>query len=235
MKKAVIFAGPSLSGDPVLQDTAFAWRPPAGEGDVYRAARSRPPAIGLIDGTFESGPAVWHKEILWALSQGIPVYGAASMGALRAAELAPFGMVGVGKIAAQFLSGALEDDDEVAIVHAPAELGYRPLSDAMVDIRATLEAAAADGVLSCKAAQTLTAFAKALFFKERHWQALLAHKALGAKRATFGHWLAQNKVEQKRRDALALVAALRKPVKAPRTAFAFQKTVHWQQLVARHG
>ena len=50
---------------------------------------SRPPPILIIDGVFQSEPAVRHKEILWALSLGVPVVGAASMGALRAAELFP--------------------------------------------------------------------------------------------------------------------------------------------------
>ena len=79
--------------------------PPAAQGDVYRAALSRPVAIGLVDGYFERVPAVWHKEILWALSQGIHVFGSASMGALRAAELAPFGMVGVGAIFEAYRDG----------------------------------------------------------------------------------------------------------------------------------
>ncbi|RUX68847.1 hypothetical protein EN904_03020 [Mesorhizobium sp. M7A.F.Ca.CA.001.07.2.1] len=53
--------------------------------------------IGLIDGLFESGPAVWHKEILFALDAGCRLLGAASMGALRAAECWQFGMIGIGK------------------------------------------------------------------------------------------------------------------------------------------
>ena len=71
-------------------------------------------AIGIIDGYFENIPSVWHKEILWAMSQGIHVFGSASMGALRAAELAPFGMEGVGAIFEAYRDGWLEDDDEVA-------------------------------------------------------------------------------------------------------------------------
>ena len=63
------------------------WRPPARQGDVYRAALARPAIIGIIDGYFETMPTVWHKEILWAMAKGIHVYGAASIGALRAAEL----------------------------------------------------------------------------------------------------------------------------------------------------
>ena len=54
--------------------------------------------IGVIDGYFEIVPTVWHKEILWAMQAGIHVYGAASIGALRAAELDVFGMRGIGRI-----------------------------------------------------------------------------------------------------------------------------------------
>src|SRR5690348_7830328 len=109
--KPVVFVGPTLSRHPVLASKAFAWRPPATEGDVYRAAMKRPEAIALIDGQFENVPSVWHKEILWALSQGIAVFGAASMGALRAAELDRFGMIGVGAVYEAFRDGRLGDDD----------------------------------------------------------------------------------------------------------------------------
>src|SRR5581483_2813112 len=85
--------------------------------------------------------AVWHKEILWALTQGIHVYGSASIGALRAAELAPFGMVGVGRIFEAYRDGRLEDDDEVAVVHGPAEHAFQVHSEALVNLRATLAAA----------------------------------------------------------------------------------------------
>lgn len=63
-------------------------------GDITRAASERPAVIGVIDGVFEVVPTVWHKEILWVMARGVPVYGAASIGAQRAAELAPFGMRG---------------------------------------------------------------------------------------------------------------------------------------------
>jgi hypothetical protein len=65
---------------------------------LYRAALAHPAAIGVIDGYFEVVPTVWHKEILWAMAQGIHVFGAASIGALRAAELDSFGMRGVGRL-----------------------------------------------------------------------------------------------------------------------------------------
>src|SRR5207237_10462224 len=85
--RAVIFAGPSWP--PALRpaDARFDWQPPVRQGELYRAALTRPAAIGVVDGYFEVVPTVWHKEILWAMARGIHVFGAASMGALRAAEL----------------------------------------------------------------------------------------------------------------------------------------------------
>src|SRR6188508_3485280 len=103
MTSAVVFVGPTLAiaeARAALPEARFL--PPARRGDVYRACSGRPASIALIDGYFEQQLSVWHKEILWALSQGIRVYGAASMGALRAAELEAFGMVGVGTIFSLF-------------------------------------------------------------------------------------------------------------------------------------
>src|SRR3546814_18975365 len=106
-QEIAVFAGPSLRE---ALPPGFKLLPPAKQGDVFGVARSRPLAIGLIDGYFEQAPAVWHKEILWALSQGIHVFGAASMGALRAAELQAYGMRGVGKIFARYHSKSTIDD-----------------------------------------------------------------------------------------------------------------------------
>src|SRR5436309_3241548 len=97
--KAIIFAGPTLPPAirPVLVP-AIEWRPPVRQGDVYRAALTRLAIIGIVDGYFEAVPTVWHKEVLWAMAEGIHVFGAASIGALRAAELDRFGMRGIGRI-----------------------------------------------------------------------------------------------------------------------------------------
>ena len=64
--------------------------------------------IGLVDGRYEDIAAVWHKEILYAIEQGALVFGAASMGALRAAECADFGMIGVGAVFERYRSGELD-------------------------------------------------------------------------------------------------------------------------------
>ncbi|MDO8943743.1 MAG: TfuA-like protein, partial [Desulfobacterales bacterium] len=91
---AVVFIGPTISAAAARAEFRSGHRllchGPAAQGDVYRAALERPSAIGIIDGYFDRVPSVWHKEILWAMSQGVPVFGGASMGALRAAELETF-------------------------------------------------------------------------------------------------------------------------------------------------
>ena len=210
---AVVFIGPTLGPADARGRLDADYRPPASQGDVYRAALRRPRAIGIVDGYFESVPAVWHKEILWAMAQGIHVFGSASMGALRAAELEAFGMDGVGWIFEQYRDGAIEDDDEVAVLHGPAETGYVALSEAMVNIRRTLAAAASAGVLDADAAAALTRIAKALFYKERSYAALLDRAGRAGLPAAaidrFAAWLPRGRVDQKRLDALAMLRRMR--------------------------
>lgn len=237
---AVIFAGPSL---PVrlrpADDPSLCWRPPVKQGELYRAARARPAIIGVIDGYFEVTPTVWHKEILWAMAQGIHVFGAASIGALRAAELDCFGMTGIGRVYEDFRDGVLQDDDEVAVLHGPAELGYPSVTEAMVNIRATLAAAVHDGVIAPPLAAGLTDIAKALFYKERTYEAML-QAAAGLPAAAlhdFADWLPDGRVDQKRRDAEAMIEAIRTHLTAGiaplRVSYRLAETAAWQ--AARRG
>src|SRR6185437_13385815 len=102
--------GPTLPLADARAELDAVYLPPVAQGDVYRVTRLQPDAIGIVDGYFDRVPAVWHKEILWAMSCGIPVFGSASMGALRAAELAAFGMEGVGAIFEAYRDGVIEAD-----------------------------------------------------------------------------------------------------------------------------
>src|SRR5581483_4979072 len=210
---AVIFAGPSLPPRDRPRDPALSWRPPVRQGELYRAAREGPAIIGVVDGYFEATPTVWHKEILWAMAQGIHVFGAASIGALRAAELDGFGMGGVGRVYEAFRDGTLEDDDEVAVLHGPEELGYPALTEAMVNIRATIAAAVLDGVIAAETASALIAAAKDLLYKDRSYAAVLPHLP-ERERAALAAWLPHGRVDQKRLDAAAMVAAIRTALSA---------------------
>ena len=211
--RAVIFAGPSLPPTVRPSDPALEWRPPIKQGEVYQAALARPAIIGIIEGYFEVTPTVWHKEILWGMTQGIHVYGSASIGALRAAELCSFGMIGVGRIFAAYRDGILTDDDEVAVMHGPEELGYPAVTEAMVNIRATLEQAVAEEIVEGWLASRLTEIGKALFYKERSWEAIFRLATAGGLRprplADLAAWMGSRRVDQKRADALEMVAAIR--------------------------
>ncbi|MBP2297745.1 TfuA-like protein [Azospirillum picis] len=207
-----VFLGPTLPREEAAALLDATWLPPVAQGDVLRLCAEKPKAIGIIDGFFESVPSVWHKEILYAIHAGIPVFGASSMGALRAAELYPFGMIGVGAIFEAFRDGRLEDDDEVAVVHGPAELGYTALSEAMVNIRRTLSDAVADRVLAMETAFRLEAIAKELPYRERGYGRMLRLAGdIGlpaAELSAFRTWLPQGRFDQKRDDAKSMLRVM---------------------------
>jgi hypothetical protein len=239
--RAVVFAGPSLPREAAPAVPGLEWRPPVRQGDVYRAALSRPDIIAIVDGYFEVTPTVWHKEILWAMAQGIHVYGAASIGALRAAELDVFGMKGVGRIYEMYRDSVLEDDDEVAVLHGPEELGYPQLSEAMVNIRATLERAVAMVIIDAAGAQALIRAAKSLFYKTRSYERLLSTATSGgvgvAALNRLAAFLNDGRVDQKRLDSLALLDALQDGIAVHlnpvQPSFRLARTTAW--VAAVHG
>ncbi|NYZ16984.1 tfuA protein [Azospirillum sp. RWY-5-1] len=233
-----VFLGPTLPREDAARELDAVWLPPVAQGDVARIAERRPTAIGIIDGFFESVPAVWHKEILHALRLGIPVYGASSMGALRAAELHPFGMTGVGAVFEAYRDGRIEDDDEVAVIHGPAELGYTSLSEAMVNIRRTLSDAVADGVVDAALGRLLEGIAKELPYRERGYGRVLRLAGEAGVPATdiarFRAWLPMGRVDQKREDAKDMLRLMRRRLgqgmPIPDARFHFEHTLLWDRV-----
>jgi hypothetical protein len=207
--KAIVFAGPSIYGIEQALLANIDLRPPAACGDILRACHDKPARIGLIDGAFESCPSVCHKEILYALTCGIAVFGAASMGALRAAECHQFGMRGVGAIFEQYRTGQRIADADVAVLHAPAELAYRPLTVALVDVEATLAQLSARQSLTPLEAAALLDAAAALHFKQRRWPRVLDRaNVAGARRQTLERILGSQAVSQKALDARELIVKI---------------------------
>jgi hypothetical protein len=230
----VVFSGPTLGHETVCEilDDPIC-KPPAAMGDVYRCLDHNPDCIAIIDGYFEGVPSVWHKEILYAMSKGVHVLGASSMGALRAAELADFGMKGVGKIFQQFHCGDLEDDDEVAVLHGPEELEFIAVSEAMVNIRETLIAAVAGGVLSTAYSAKLSTIAKSCFYHDRKWEHILSLAEPGIKRETldrFRSWLADGAVDQKLLDALLLLQEIRQLQASKPSPFKAEYRFEWSEM-----
>lgn len=238
----VIFVGPTLARDAIQLDADL--RGPIACGDVLRAMRQGYDTIAIIDGSFDHALPVWHKEILWALNQGKQVWGAASMGALRAAELHTFGMRGVGAVFESFRDGLLEHDDEIAIAHADASHSYRASSEALVNIRATLHRAMTDGVFDRSIAETFIQLARGRFYPERSFERLLEdarrRTELGASAEALRTWLGpqlERRIDQQTLDATALINALRdrkedaeEPSSHP---FAFAYTEAFHELLRR--
>jgi hypothetical protein len=228
--KTCLFIGPTRlrSAVPGLIDRY----PPACLGSVFRAVESGYRQIGIVDGYFGNVASIWHKEILFALSQRVVVWGAASTGALRAAELDRFGMLGCGVVFRLFRSGILEDDDEVCVMHAPRDLQYEPLSFAMVNIRFTLRALRRRGAFSREEEKIFCDRFKSLHFSGRDATSLytIAVSSFGDTR---GKKIADDfrlyYCDVKARDAGRLVHVMtgRESTDPPLRNWEFPRTEYW--------
>jgi hypothetical protein len=230
----VVFAGPSIFG---LDLTRFDFeiRGPARQGDVLRATREGASVIGLVDGWFGGSASVWHKELLHALEAGAKVLGAASMGALRAAECADFGMIPVGRIAEAYRNGELDDDAAVAVTSGPEELSYEPFVEPLVDVWPTVAALLRAGEISSEEASALTDAAAAIFFEDRTVEEIaLRAFGPGQRARTVAASYERGRVSQKRIDAkllLETVAAAEPRRRAP-PAWRMERSAFWRSQVS---
>ena len=167
-----VFLGPSLSLEQARRVLQANYYPPIRMGDVYRLLATGVGIIAIIDGVFHQSSPVWQREILSALDEGIQVIGGASIGALRAAELAPYGMLGIGAIFCWYRDGLIDGDDEVALLHGDVTSGYRALSEPLVNMRFNLGRACARGLINEAECEELLAEAQRACFTERSWHAL---------------------------------------------------------------
>ncbi len=204
--RVVAFAGPSLTAADRAAFPGVEWRGPAEAGDLLRLPRHEPLTICLIDGYFDHRAAVRHKEILLLLAEGVPIVGGSSIGALRAAEMAPFGMRGVGDIYRAYADGRITGDDEVALAHGPEEWGWRPLSVPLVDVRATLVRAVRAEILRAKEARAAREAAAEIYYVDRTWEAVFSCLQPDLARCLRGA-LPQLEMPLKRLDALRCLRA----------------------------
>ena len=205
----IVFAGPTL---PPAQVAALLpgarVLPPVRHGDLLGLDLAAGDRVLIIDGVFLQTASVRHREILHLLRRGVIVAGSSSMGALRAAELHRFGMRGFGEIFRLYRDGAVEGDDEVAIVHGTAEDGYRAYSDPLVSIRIALRDAAAAGVIGGDDAAAMLGLARDMPFRARSFRALdrAAHGRIAGAGA-FAAWRGGRDTDAKAADARLMLAA----------------------------
>jgi hypothetical protein len=207
-EQIVIYVGPSLAVQDARQVLEADYRPPIRRGDIDALMKSAAPPriVGVVDGKFFQSFAISPKEMLPAMEAGITLLGSSSMGALRAVELHPFGMIGVGRIFQMFHSGQLMADDEVAMVFDADNA--QALSVPMVNIRVALESATREGIISAESERTLLGLIQAVYFPERTYPMMLKlaeGKVSEPERAALRDYLKTRAPDAKRDDALLLL------------------------------
>jgi hypothetical protein len=174
MPSSVVFLGPSLPIEDAKEILDASYLPPIRRGDIDLLLRENPPAaVGIVDGRFLQSFSVSPKEILKAMDAGIRFFGASSMGALRATELARYGMMGVGQIFELFASGELDADDEVAMVFDQSSM--LPVSVPLVNMRIAVAEALRRGVITEETRRLFIEEAQRIYFPERTFKRVLHH------------------------------------------------------------
>ncbi|MEH0551150.1 TfuA-like protein [Streptomyces sp. B21-101] len=205
-----MFVGPTLPrSEPQLAAPDVRVWPPARHGDLFDSAIRGGDTVVVIDGAYHQAPALRHKEILAVMGREVRVVGAASIGALRAAELAPYGMLGVGRIYSAYASGEIDGDDEVAVGQAP-DGEWDALTWPVVNLRHVLQLARSAAVLDGERAARLLAALRAVYYPQRTTAAVRSVCRRQGE-TEFAGWLAEQREQDrhfgdlKRADALAAV------------------------------
>jgi hypothetical protein len=212
VKGSYVFLGPSLSYEEAAHVFDGTILPPAARGDLAAlfADGVIPDAVGLVDGKFLHEFAVTPKEVMAALATGTRLYGSSSMGALRAVECHPYGMVGVGRVFDLYLTGATDADDEVGITFDPDTL--RATSEPLVNMRFAMAHAVGTSQISEATAAAVLAAAKEIFFPYRTYAnvgAVLRGVIAEDERRRFLAFVSSPaRPDQKRLDALELLAKM---------------------------
>lgn len=182
MVKIIVYAGLSLPFDEAKEildtsdDIEVIYKRPIKRGDLNLALKENPDIIAIIDGVFHQNSAVGHKEILSVMKSGVQVFGASSMGALRASELDSLGMVGIGYCYEQYATGAIDSDDDVAVMLDSESL--EPLSVPLINMRYVFTNARDENVISDNEKDELLAIAKKTYYPKRNYSRILNESSL---------------------------------------------------------
>ncbi len=204
MRETVVYLGPSLNARAARSVLDVVYLPPIRRGDLAKLG-DEVTTVGIIDGEFYQNLAVSPKEVLPLLDRGIAVYGASSMGALRAVETCAYGMVGVGRIFEWYQDGTIDADDEVALAYDPET--YRACSAPLVNIRFALRAAVDEGVVTPAQAETVIGALQKIYFPQRTYGQVFRICP------ELKEFVALRRPDQKRDDAILLLETIRSQTK----------------------
>ena len=182
MVKIIVYAGLSLPFDEAreildtTEDIEVIYKRPIKRGDLNLALKERPNIIAIIDGVFHQNSAVGHKEILNVINSGVKVFGASSMGALRASELDTLGMVGIGYVYNQYASGEVESDDDVAVMLDSESL--QALSEPLINMKYVFTNAVNENIITENEKDELLDIAKKTYYPKRNYAHTLSESDL---------------------------------------------------------
>lgn len=165
-----VFCGPSLPQEDRVPIEGVTYLPPASRHDVTNAAEHFDGLL-MIDGVFHHDLAPSPKEV-YAACGVVRMFGSCSMGALRAAECHPYGMVPLGIIVRWYISETIDGDDEVALlVHPQKQVA---LSVPLVNVRYVAWLARRRALLTPSESTAFIERARQVFYMERSWDDVYA-------------------------------------------------------------
>jgi hypothetical protein len=211
--KPVVFIGMSLPVSEAEKILDADYRPPIKRGDLP-CLDENVHCVGIVDGVFMNDCSVGHREIIALLKRGVTVVGGGSMGALRASELADLGMIGIGRIFQMYSAGEIDGDDEVAIIFNP-ETG-EPLSEPLVNIRATLALAVEREILEADTSSDILERVRHEYYPRRSMPLMLelAKDVLDPLvLRELADFVQESSVDLKRKDAIAVLREIAKITK----------------------
>lgn len=169
----VIYIGSSIAPEKVRAIVPDAQiMPPIQRGDLYRDRMLGFKFFVIIDGVFFNDLAISPREIIDVLDDGATIIGASSMGAIRAAECWPAGMMGVGSIYRLFRRGSLDSDEEVAVTFGPVN-PHLLVSVPLVNVRYATRRLVRLKRMEPRQAEKILSSAKAIFYANRNWNSIL--------------------------------------------------------------
>ncbi len=216
MIKVIVYTGLSLPFDEAKEifdssdDIEVIYKRPMKRGDLSLALKENPNIIGIIDGVFHQNSAVGHKEILNAMKNGVKVYGASSMGALRASELDTLGMIGIGYVYNQYANGEVDSDDDVAVMLDSETL--EALSEPLINMKYVFTNAVSENIITEDEKDELLKIAKKTYYPKRNYAQTLSQSNLDNDTKDNLIDFIRESVDIKKEDAKELLKTIKKEI-----------------------
>lgn len=208
--KTRVYGGLSISEEQTHSILPYAeFSGPVQRGDLPRDLSLGFQCIVIVDGVFQQALSVSPGEVLDAIRYGVRVYGASSMGAMRAAELETLGMIGVGRVFSEIKKRSYFRDDYLGQAFSPD--AAKALSLSFIDIEVGSEELVRRGKITPKQRVQILKIYEGLHFSERNPATLVKKMAVAKDSALASMAVNMPRLIQsvKKRDAIEVLNRVR--------------------------